>query len=321
VVTDETRFDLRPLSLGELLDRTFSLYKSHFWLFITIMLVPMVIAFLASLPGTLAVTMPGPGGVHGAPLDLRAGLPMLVLAGTLVLYFWVYAAAQGATVFAVSDLYLGRVSTVREAYGRVRGKIGRIFLLIVLIGAAMGIAMLLGFTVVMLPVALALRGVGTHNPGALLVAVLAVFGALIVGVVPALFVWCRTAVAIPAAVLENLGVGQAFSRSMRLSRGYAIKIFLVFVLVFILTAVAALILQFPFLVAAGSPLKPHAVPLGLLMLSQLGSLVAGVVVGPVGTIAFALIYYDLRIRKEAFDLEVLMSALGPGGAAQAPSPA
>ena len=32
--------DLRPLSLGELLDRTFTIYRSHFWVFVGIMAIP-----------------------------------------------------------------------------------------------------------------------------------------------------------------------------------------------------------------------------------------------------------------------------------------
>ena len=32
--------ELRPLSLGELLDRTFSLYRNHFWVFVGIMAIP-----------------------------------------------------------------------------------------------------------------------------------------------------------------------------------------------------------------------------------------------------------------------------------------
>ncbi len=313
-------FELRPLSLGELLDRTFALYKRHFALFVTIMLLPMVVAFFASLPGLLALVPEAPEANPSA-MDWRAGMPLLVLFGTLVLYFWVYAAAQGATVFAVSDFYLGRTSTVREAYARVRGKIGRIFVLILLIGAAMAAVMILGMMVIMLPVAVALRGLSTTNPGAIAVGVLALLTALVVGAIPAILVWCRTALAIPVVVLENMRAGQAFGRSIRLTRGFALRIFLVFVLVFILTLVAALLLQFPFLLMEGSPLKPHALPVGMVVMSQLGSLLAGVIVGPVGTIAFALIYYDLRIRKEAFDLELLMSTLAPGGAAQAPSPA
>jgi hypothetical protein len=32
-------------------------------------------------------------------------------------------------------------------------------------------------------------------------------------------------------------------------------------------------------------------------------------VGPIGTIAFSLVYYDQRVRKEAFDLQLMMSTL------------
>ena len=33
-------------------------------------------------------------------------------------------------------------------------------------------------------------------------------------------------------------------------------------------------------------------------------------VGPLLTIAFTLIYYDLRVRKEGFDLQLMMTSLG-----------
>ena len=32
-------------------------------------------------------------------------------------------------------------------------------------------------------------------------------------------------------------------------------------------------------------------------------------VGPLATIAFSLLYYDERVRKEAFDLQLMMQAL------------
>jgi hypothetical protein len=38
--------DLRPLTLAELLDRSFSTYKRHLWLFVGIMAVPAVVATL-----------------------------------------------------------------------------------------------------------------------------------------------------------------------------------------------------------------------------------------------------------------------------------
>lgn len=47
--------------------------------------------------------------------------------------------------------------------------------------------------------------------------------------------------------------------------------------------------------------------------------IAGVLTGPLATIAMSLVYYDERVRKEAFDLQLMMAALdGPqAGAASA----
>ncbi len=42
--------DLRPLSLGELLDRTFTFIKQHFWLFVGIMAIPAAFTIPAQIP-------------------------------------------------------------------------------------------------------------------------------------------------------------------------------------------------------------------------------------------------------------------------------
>ena len=42
-------FDLRPLSLGEILDRTFTLYRGYFWLFIGISAIPRVLVLILGL--------------------------------------------------------------------------------------------------------------------------------------------------------------------------------------------------------------------------------------------------------------------------------
>jgi hypothetical protein len=50
--------------------------------------------------------------------------------------------------------------------------------------------------------------------------------------------------------------------------------------------------------------------------------VGGAVTGPILLIALVLCYYDTRIRKEAFDLQFMMSSLDrPAPAPEAGSPA
>jgi hypothetical protein len=47
-------------------------------------------------------------------------------------------------------------------------------------------------------------------------------------------------------------------------------------------------------------------------LAQVGTFIANVLVVPVITIASSILYYDLRVRKEAFDLQMMMAPLaGP----------
>ena len=43
------KIDLRPMTLGEVLDRTFSLYKENFWLFAGIVAIPCLLLVFASL--------------------------------------------------------------------------------------------------------------------------------------------------------------------------------------------------------------------------------------------------------------------------------
>jgi hypothetical protein len=47
-----------------------------------------------------------------------------------------------------------------------------------------------------------------------------------------------------------------------------------------------------------------------LVAQQLGSFFAGILAGPIGPIAVSLVYYDQRVRKEAFDLQLMMQAMG-----------
>ncbi len=60
-------FDLRPLRLGEILDRTFSLYRQHFLLFLAICGIPQLLSLAVGLArlwtGANAVSNRGAGRV------------------------------------------------------------------------------------------------------------------------------------------------------------------------------------------------------------------------------------------------------------------
>jgi len=192
----------------------------------------------------------------------------------LVIYFVAYLFAQGGTVFAVSELYLGRTTTIGASLGRMRGQLGSL----------LGVIMLNG---------------------------LATMGAALFLIIPGIYVACRLITCVPAALLEDLGPRSSLERSFRLTQGFAGRAFVIFLLYFILLYAAILLFMFPFLFAAGLATKDPGMMRFWLTLSQVGNSLAAVLVGPFLTIATAVYYYDLRVRKEAFDLQLMMN---PGGA-------
>jgi hypothetical protein len=68
--------------------------------------------------------------------------------------------------------------------------------------------------------------------------------------------------------------------------------------------------QMPFLVLTAVTAKQSHLMLLWTVLGQVGGFLGGILVAPVHTIGFALFYYDLRVRKEAFDLQMMMQAIG-----------
>lgn len=284
--------DLRPLSLGELLDRTFSLYRRHFLLFVGITAIPQLLSLAMNFAGVLTPS-PKTFPLGRPPLAPRAAPPVLMpsggyLAGLifgvvvfLLIYLAVYLLAQGATFYAVSEIYMGRSTTIGECLKRMRGRILN----------------LLGVTI--------LNG-------------LAVLGGCILLIIPGIYVSCRLLVCIPAALFEDLGPGESLSRSWELTRDEAGPAFLVLFLYFVLSLVAASIFQFPFTLMLGLSQASSGAGTLWFELAKVGQFLGTVLVTPYLTVATAVFYYNMRVKKEAFDLQVMMSPV-PAVAPAAPN--
>jgi hypothetical protein len=273
--------DLRPLSVGEILDRTFTLYRNYFFLFIGISAIPylLVLAINLSQVAVLApIGFPTPGArTHTAPpfssASTAGGYALLVILGAIVTVIALLL-SQGASVIAVSELYLGRNISIRESFQRVRGELGSIFGVVILQG-------------------------------------LATIAAFILLIIPGFYVMSRLIVCIPACLIENLGARASLERSWQLTEENAGRAFLIFLLYFALSMAASMLFAFPFqmgiVLVKGNP----SLILLFMGLTQVGAFIANVLVVPVMTIASSILYYDLRVRKEAFDLQVMMNPLVP----------
>ncbi len=282
--------DLRPLSLGEILDRTFSLYRRHFVLFLGITALPHLLVLALNLVQTMMTQIPAvrtPPPVEQLQSRSASGLMAFGIVGVFVglfVYLVAYLFAQGGTVYAVSELYLGRQTSIGASLRRMRGQLGSLFGVILLNG-------------------------------------LAVMGATLLLIIPGIYVACRLITCVPAALLEDLGPRASLERSFRLTKDSAGRSFVIFLLYFIMVYAAILLFMFPFLFMAGLSAREPGMMRMWLAMSQVGSFLAGVLVNPFLTIATAVFYYDLRVRKEAFDLEVMMNPSGtiPTGTAGVPT--
>jgi len=328
-----TATELRPLSLGELLDRTFSYYRQHFWLFMGIMAIPQVLTVALTLSFQLIPPGAPPAPVEqGNPTEVVKMLApaLLTIFAFLILFlivsFLIYAIALGATTFALSEVHLGRAVTVGSAYQSLRGKILRLiglvftFLLIAfgIYLAIAGGAMLLA--IVMVPV---MRSVGA-GAGILLGVVMVglIVVVFLVGLIGGVIFLLRYGVAVPALVLENIGVAQALKRSAFLTRRYKGQIFLIGLLMYLVTGVVAIVFQAPFFVAALlMGFKFGVMPIWLRVPQAVMGGAGGALSGPLLMIALALAYYDTRVRKEGFDLQLLMGNLDQASRVTVPAAA
>jgi hypothetical protein len=329
--------DLRPLGLGELLDRTFTLYRNHFWLFCGIMVVPEGLSVLVSVlwalsPGARAfqrVTANPPADPRVLFSAMASGFGSAFVIS--IVHLLIYIVAIGAVTYAVADLYLQRSPSIQVAYRQAAHRAGSVI----------GLCFLLGMIAMVLYLAAALAGamggavlvgVGGAVAGSALGRVLGpilivttVIGALIAGMALVAWVLMRFAVSMQIVLLEGLGVCDALSRSGSLTAGNRWRIFVAVVIMLLIVGALGAVLTMPLaVITMMDALKSHVVPTWLQVASSIAGGLNGVITGPLLAITMALIYYDLRIRKEGFDIEALMAApaqppiAGEGSAPAAP---
>ncbi|HKR96296.1 MAG TPA: hypothetical protein VJW55_13070, partial [Candidatus Angelobacter sp.] len=102
--------------------------------------------------------------------------------------------------------------------------------------------------------------------------------------------------------------GSAFQRSWFLTKKSVWRIILVFLLTGVLGVILAVVLALPAEIYTAAVHNKGSI-VGI-VLQQIGSFIAGVLATPISVTAIAIIYYDQRVRKEAFDLQLMMEAVG-----------
>ena len=292
---------LRPMSTGEILDRTFNLYRNNFVLFAGIAVLPPALMLVVQLIQAGMVTTPGHPRGAGAGLAVAGGLGMIV---GWIAYLVGIAVAHAATVFAVSAVHLGRTTTIGESYGRVKGRYGRVVWVIFQMALRSFLPAMLLIIVAAVAMPLAMRGAGK---AAASLTVIVIGLAVIVAAIMGLVLYLRYALAVPACVLEDIEATAAIKRSATLSAGSRGQIFVIYFLM----GIIAYIVMFVFLIPATflAALVAKGSPAVATLATGLAMFIAGTLAGPIATIALSLVYFDQRVRKEAFDLQLMMAAV------------
>ena len=257
--------------IGEILNETFVIYGSHFKKFI-------VLVAVIQLPVAL---------IAAIPIDNRIFDIILNLINFIALTF-----AYGAAIFAVGQHYVASRINVGVSYTRVLWR-GKSVLMLGAIQAALG-ATFLTLSEVLLETEQLLI-----IPAALvLLALLLMFA-----------IYMTTAA--PAVIVEGYRSLSALSRGFALARRSEFRIFLNLLVYSLLALGLLIVIMLPFLIvasitAAGSE---EFSTLGEIAVT-VGATIGSIIVLPVTYIPATLLYYDLRVRKEGFNVSRLSEEMG-----------
>ncbi len=316
---------LRPLTLGEILDRTAQLYRSHFWLFAGIASVNSGARLLLNL---LQI-----GGAELLRADhlLKYIIALGVLAAVIqiLVSFVIGGIAAAANNRAVAWLHLGEPATIRGAYSSILPRTARYAWLMVIITVKILLPMLvvyvasvIGLVFLIRPAARAAAhgGAGATpapDPSGSLLAIAGAFVFFILisaCVVYAVLMFLRYSLAIAASVVEDLKARQAIRRSIQLSKGSRGRIFLLLLLVGVIYLGLIAVTQLAFFMMA---IRHGQLSAGAQVVQQLVIFLTDTFIGPIYATGLTLFYYDQRVRKEGYDIEWMMQAAGLSPAPQA----
>jgi hypothetical protein len=276
---------LRPLGIGETLDVAIKIYmRNAVPLIKLVLLVVAPVTLLAVLVEASAYTNvdefsidPDTGQLVFSESDLWTEFAGLGVALLLTLVASVLATA--ACFKAVADAYLGEAV---DWLGSLRFALRRLhsILWVTTLGVVLSVL------------------------------------ALVLCILPGIWLWYAFAVAVPALLTEGLKGRKALGRSRRLVQGRWWKVFAAIFLGTLLTTIVSGALQGLATVVASDDLASFE---GVVT-NWVSQTVASTLTTPFTAAIVIVVYFDLRVRKEAFDLELLARQLGvdpPEGAVPA----
>ncbi|MGZ6954143.1 MAG: hypothetical protein ACXVJX_18790 [Acidimicrobiia bacterium] len=283
--------NIRPLGVGEVLDTAFRVYRTRFkdlLIAVAIPLVPLIaLQILVNLSVSSETRLETQNGVLVRTTGPSTGVALGVTAVTILISILASAIAQGSSIRIISDQYLGSTTTWSDSLRFALERLGSI----IWVSLLAGISAILG---------------------------------LVLCVLPGVYLWVAFSVSVPALLIENDKGTKALSRSRVLVRGRWWPTFGTFVVVYLLQFVISAGLS---IVVGGGTIASGRIT-GATSARILSGLVTGgitVMMTPLLAAVATIIYFDLRVRKEGFDVALMAQRLGvpppPAGTGTAPTTA
>jgi hypothetical protein len=269
---------LRPRRVGEILDAAIKLYIGNAKTLMglaAVVVIPLQILSAVVLLSTVSAGSQVPSGGFGVASSTSSASDSAAALGARVILevaqLLVGALVTAACVKAVSDAYLHQPATIG---GSLRFAVRRVI-------------RVLGLQIVMT------------------IGLILAFVALII---PGIWLYAAWSVAIPCLLIERRGIFRALGRSRRLVKDRWWPTAGVILVATIMVSLVAGALGAALVAIAGVS-QESSVLLSVATVSLAGA-ISGILTEPFRASAVTVLYYDLRVRREGYDLHVLADQLG-----------
>ena len=275
-----TRTSLQPMGFTEILDIIFSLYQNHFQLILSICAVYFVLTLGMNLLTGISIFFFESSGIQGRAI----AIDLVDVGITIVVALF----SVGALLFAGAQAFLGKQISASAAFGQVTRRFG----------SYLGSSLLLGLIVGLLAIT-------------------------IIGIPFAIYFATRWGFYAQAVLIEEHSATNALKRSRELVKGAWWRVFGIMLAIFLLAFMIQAVLQFSLLFVFGftkeisgeggllemfrrmfSPELTAWDGLAAYVIQSFINDVVNSLMLPLTPVGITLLYFDQRIRKEGFDIEV-----------------
>jgi hypothetical protein len=301
---------LRPLMFGEIIDGSFQTIRRNARAMLGAALLAQSLAVVLTAVFTAGSVVSADSLEYWAEglteQDMvTAGFAFLAAVLLVsVLTIFLSAVLQGAMVVPVARSVLNRTTGFRQMWALARSRAGALIRLafLMVLGWLLGAALLVGLAVA---VVAAMGGMGA------LILIPLGLGGLALSV----WIYVKVLVAPAAVVIEELGAVDALRRSWQLTRGNWWRVLGITLVVGIMVGIIAQVVTIPVSLLPAfytSVVSPHGGPDQAVAAAVAISVVTAIVTALVGGVGYAfqtavmaLLYLDLRMRKDGLDIALL----------------